>query len=222
MSVGYSKAVADACACFDIIMAADGRTMTGSRGDAVFIRCLTASAKVGLDAWGRPDRVQPVLIDIRLPTHLKSTGNRDSLEGGIDYGKVSKIILQMVNPDAKFSDLNNVCHSVFEGLFGLGSVVDPEITVTLPSGALMTDGVGVHQNYGDQVTDFFFVRRLRVACIVGLNTHERLSKQELLVDLKIAPSLGCLQKDYQTLVSRISEVMAIPDSFAIYQFKLNP
>ena len=179
--------------------------------DAVFIRGLTTSAPVGLDAWQRPHRAQPVVIDVRIPADLEASGASDSIDrGNLDYGRIAKAILQAVRPDVNFNNVDDVYEVVSDAMKPPGadrkSWAKPEVTVTLPEGALLADGVGIRVLRRDGRDNYFFVRKMRVACIIGLNLHERDVKQDVVIDLKLNPICGYWLDGYHAMIREVVKV----------------
>ena len=177
--------------------------------DCVFIRSLSLSTICGGDAWNRRDRPQPVLIDVRIPADLKLAGSEDSLQGSVNYSNISKVIRKAVETGAPWDSLEAMLYSLKERIQEVcGQWVPSELKIVLPKGALMTEGVGIYFDVRKDAMEFL-VQRLRVACIIGLNDHERLARQDLLIDLRLRDAGLPLQKNCQGMVADIVEVRAL-------------
>ena len=147
-----------------------------------------------------------MLIDVRIPSDLKPAGSQDSLVGSVNYGQISKAITKAVEGGGEYTCLEGILHAVQRELeVPCHPWVPSEFKITLPKGALMTEGVGISFDVQTESLDFL-VQRLRVACIIGINDHERLARQDLAIDLRFRGINRFLQQNYQGLIAKIVEV----------------
>lgn len=163
--------------------------------DIVFLESLSVYTVVGLDAWRRPSRPQPVLLDVRVHTDLAEAGATDDVNATINYGSLCKSINNLIESKGSFGNLayfaHCLCHTALSVSDGGEKV---ELAVTLPKGLLLAEGIGLSivmakggntMDAGKMIVErqSFFVKNLRVPCIIGVNSHERIQKQEVVVNL---------------------------------------
>ena len=78
--------------------------------------------------------------------------------------------------------------------------------MTLPRGALLTEAVGVcRERFDDEIEQLFFIKHLKVPCVVGLNDHERIYTQEVLIDIKM-PADERILNNYTSVIAMIASV----------------
>lgn len=196
-----------------------------ARGDKVILKGIKFEAAVGLDAWHRPDKVQPVELEVHLtpPAGLEAAAREDSVNYTIDYGKLYKA-LKAAAFDRKFDSVTVLYQAVRASL--------PEasawfVKVGLPKGILAANH-GVEFSWsGDTnesspapVFQVMNVRDLECRCIIGVNSHERLEKQKLQITItvwgtenRLSPSMHAgvsmdpsPRSAYQDMVKEVVEV----------------
>ena len=187
--------------------------------DLVFLRSFSITATVGPETWHRLNRPQPVILDIRMRTSIALAGDTDSVINTIHYGTLCKAITEGIESTKAFRDLKHFAQEVCKtalGPGGGGKVV--ELTVTLPKGLLLAEGVGistVQVKEGDDKdnnvqlmtqSQSLFVRDLKLACIIGVNPHERLEKQYVVINLTFLQVEEVLFTGYAEIVKKISDV----------------
>ena len=186
--------------------------------DVVFLESLSVSAVVGLDAWGRESRPQPVLLDVRVYTDLLEAGGSDDVGDTINYGTLCKSITSTIESMGPSSSLLLFVHAVCDMALRSGGW-KAEVTVTLPKGLLLAEGIGISVIATEQKDAMetnevlserqtFFVKNLQVPCIIGVNALERIHKQHVVVNLAFLNFDEELLKGrlYITLMSRLSRV----------------
>ena len=169
-----------------------------SNKDVIFLKNLQLSAVVGSDAWRRLNKAQPVVISVRYHSDTQGVGSSDNIQDTLSYGRMCKEITAAVEG----RDWN----SPSTLLIGISKIAeewpnqeDVEVSIFLPKAILRLDGGlrvsatfksskapdGHHRD--DVYTTPFFewsVERLRLACIIGVNPHERKEKQEVIIDIR--------------------------------------
>ena len=157
--------------------------------DTIYLRNLCLSAVVGLDAWGRPGKSQPVIMRIQLHIDTTQTGISDDLKHSFSYGQMCKDIITAID--------GNEFRSILELMSCMGTAADlwPGQTITghivLPKAFLRVSG-GLSVNFvlskhsssqWNLSTHELAVKGIEAACIIGINPHERLEKQAVSIDL---------------------------------------
>jgi dihydroneopterin aldolase len=191
--------------------------------DSVILRNLQAQARIGPDCWGR-DRPQHLLITVFIiTTKVAQAGVSDKEEDlMIDYSKISKGILEHIKSRSEpFESLYSLVLELADDVipnFGNGSghrFDELKIYAIAPKQFLCADALEIQlfrTRQGKQVSsrDVIQIRNLQANVIVGLNTHERLAKQRLLVDISIEvqqsfkPWMEFLNMEFMSLILDVS------------------
>ena len=166
--------------------------------DSIYLRNLQLSAVVGSDAWRRPGKEQPVIISLHCGYSVSTAGTSDKVSDTLNYGSMCKVITSAIEANSWPSVGRLVID--FPGFdFRWPVLSSGEVTVQLPKailraegglevrGTIKSDENGDGEDYQlvhNVVYWEWTVKRIRVACIIGVNPHERLQKQDVLVDIK--------------------------------------
>lgn len=162
--------------------------------DTVFLRGIRAEVGIEPDAWGRPDKKQPVILDVSIePRHdLTPAAKADDVSQTLDYGKLYKRIVQHLGSATasgarelgfQIKDLIEASSQAYEiklhlpranlramrGIFHtlrLAHAPDPD-------GSYVKVCVEIHRIVG-----------IHCRCIIGVNEHERFQKQEVVIELE--------------------------------------
>jgi len=172
--------------------------LTPPTNDTIYLSNLALATTIAPgDVWSRAGRPTPVTLDLRLilPTlDLARPGNSDNVEHTVSYGTLAKEVTKAVAAKDSFSSLHEFAEYVcLAALMHVGrNDVAVEMKSVLPEGLLLAEGVGVETRLvGGSATTrgpagtVLFVDRLRVACVVGVNLHERLQKQWVVISLRL-------------------------------------
>ena len=198
------------------------------RGDKVILKGIRFEAVVGLDAWHRPDKTQPVELELHLarPGGLEAAAREDSVNYTIDYGKLYKALKAAVF-DQKFDSVIQFYQAVRTSLPEVSSWF---ISVVLPKGILAANN-GVRFSWSGEMEDgnqlpvlqVMGIHDLECRCVIGVNSHERIEKQKLQISVtvwgtenRLSPSIyaGANMNPspglvYQDMVKEVVEVSAL-------------
>ncbi|KAI9763542.1 MAG: hypothetical protein M1840_000450 [Geoglossum simile] len=172
--------------------------------DTISIRNIAIRALVGHDCWHRL-KPQPVIISFRVNYSIQNPGETDDIRDTLDYRPMYKAATSL---DFKeFSGLvplaREVCRLVQRASCGLAV----EVVLRLPKAVLHAEGVEleVGMREGDKLElKTLSVVNLRVPCIIGVGTHERVEKQPVILNLKARGEMvGKGDKDYQAAFGEI-------------------
>lgn len=163
--------------------------------DSIYLRNLHLSAIIGKDAWDRAGKAQPVVVSLRLQRQVSLAAASDNIEDTVSYGQICKDVMSWINLEQGYLDLFDFC-SHMSSLAATkewgGSSL--HMRVMLPKGSLRAEGgIGfevVASMSGEakelvESSKRFLVNDLKIACIIGVNPHERLIKQVVVVNLQI-------------------------------------
>lgn len=197
--------------------------------DTIYLRNLNISAIIGPDAWGRKDRVQPIILNVRLKIDTTSASTTDDINDTFSYGQVAKEITSQLEGKA-FNSLQHLI-TVLTTFAAFWPGEDTKLQALAPKALLRVEGgleishsIRKKERYEEngvpQVrhvdTRSWSIKNLKLACIIGVNKHERLEKQSVNVDLRI-PAINPRNfeakegssENWRTLVKRVCEVRLI-------------
>lgn len=166
--------------------------------DTIHLRNLQLSAVIGPDAWNRPDKLQPIVLSLQLQIDTTSAPNTDDIKNTFSYGQICKDVTAKLDGKT-FVSIDHLT-SDLAGLADNWPGETLKLQALAPKGMLRVEGgfgrefllgrvetkthgwktlnwhVGKHE---------WVVKGLKLACIIGVNPHERLEKQNLSVDLRL-------------------------------------
>lgn len=166
--------------------------------DIIYLRNLQLSAVIGPDAWNRPDKPQPIVLSLQLQFDTTSAGSSDDIKNTFSYGQICKDVTAKLDGKT-FTSIDHLT-SDLAGLADNWPGETLKLQAMAPKGMLRVEGgfgrefdlrrveskthgwkslswhVGSHE---------WVIKGLRLACIIGVNPHERLEKQNLSIDLRI-------------------------------------
>ncbi len=160
--------------------------------DAVIIRNLRFELPVGLDAWLRRGKPQPVFLSLEIGSEaaIRNAAATDDVAKALDYGKLYKLVHgKLTTSNAHYRDVQAV-HDAVRNCIASNVCVKSEIH--LPKAILRAEGGLKYIRYEEwkddylQTVETLAISGVRCACIVGVNPHERLEKQTVHIDLLIA------------------------------------
>ncbi|TQN68925.1 Aminopeptidase 2, partial [Colletotrichum shisoi] len=203
------------------------RAEAGEPFAVIRVRDLQGTLKAGTDAWGRPNKTQPVVVSAELSMAQPFDGASATDTVGDDtvhYGHLAKALLgslDMVNSlvekrGGPFSLWFALLH-IYEHLTGyrldhgertpvdvlrtsqgggtLGQQLERvrcmDITLTLPKGSLLGDGVSISRAMVFEAarpvvwSETLRIHGLRVPTLIGVNPNERKAKQVVKTDVEI-------------------------------------
>ena len=214
--------------------------------DTISVCGLSTTAIIGPDAWNRPRKPQPLVLSLYLTIDTTSAGTSDNVAHTFSYGQMCKD----VDAKTRNGDFSSIDHLTSD----IASLADDwpgetlKIVVLAPKALLRVEGgfgreivlrrreiktnefkqlvwhVGSHE---------WFVQGLKVACIIGVNEHERVEKQMVTIRLKM---MGEKEKEdyseqiregnemWRRLIRRVCEVSQTvnPQSMAVSGLYLEP
>ena len=163
--------------------------------DHICLRNLHLSAIIGNDAWNRR-KAQPVVVSVKLSTDTTEAASTDDIKKTVSYGQMCKDIMQAVEENTEgFPNIlgfNLYVHELADKKLWGGSAL--QISTLLPKGSLRAEsGVCLTSCATYRLFDPWSARRsfkfdingLRIPCIIGVNAHERLEKQLVVVDISL-------------------------------------
>ena len=163
--------------------------------DTISLRGVYTTAVIGSDAWNRSGKAQPLVISLHLSIDTTSAGLFDEVAQTFSYGQMSKDIVAKI-ANGNFLSIDHVTSEIISLADGWpGEML--RIVVKAPKALLRVEG-----GFGREVmlrkkdneikspvwhvdSNEWFVRNLKIPCIIGVNKHERLEKQIVGISLRI-------------------------------------
>lgn len=156
--------------------------------DMVILKGLTFQIVVGRDAWQRQGKPQPVnlTVEISPTTNFEGAATEDNVSLTVDYGKLYKSLNQFISGQS----FESVDHLLATVIHCVPQYQYLNIDITLPKALLLVDGgvtysARISQNHSKQLQIYrqVHLNQISCSCIIGVNPHERVNKQRLLVSI---------------------------------------
>ena len=167
--------------------------------DVIALRNFHTTAVIGPDAWKRPGKPQPVVLSLKLIIDTTAAGSSDEIAHTFSYGQMCKDV--NVLSDGHFRNVDDFLDSLTRIVLAKNWPGENlHISLTAPKALLRVEGgLGVEITLRKQWLEdgasrqqmwvcerqAWLVKQLKVACIIGVNPHERLEKQQVVITLEI-------------------------------------
>ncbi|KAJ9636270.1 hypothetical protein H2201_006249 [Coniosporium apollinis] len=184
--------------------------------DKVSVRNISLTANAGLDVWGRK-KEQPVFVSVSLSLarSFQSAAEGDVVDSStVHYGRLSKNIISSVKEKTSedWRGTHELAKLVREAC--LQSADSPniigasEVEIYFPKSSMLGDGAGyrlsTNHSSGD-TSRVLYIKNIRVPTIIGVNSHERWSKQavvaNLWIDKLLIPRVADLQGQAEKILT---------------------
>jgi FolB domain-containing protein len=160
----------------------------------IFLKDMQFMLSVGTDAWQRKGKVQPVHINVKVDQveAIAEAALSDDVSKTLDYGKLYKRIQNELESQKGYENVEEVAKQVLLAITppvneAITPCVDVFLEIDLPKATLRAEG-GLGYTINDTADpDISYkmvcIRGIKCACIIGVNLHERIQKQILIIDL---------------------------------------
>ena len=172
--------------------------------DIISLRNFHMTSVIGLDAWNRPNKSQPIVLTLKLLTDTTPAGISDEIAHTFSYGQMCKDAT--VLSDGIFRSIDDLTDSLVGIVLAKNWPGETlHISCNAPKALLRVEG-GLGRNITlrrkqveNEATNIqswncerqsWLVKDLKVACIIGVNPHERLEKQQVAISLEILSEHG--------------------------------
>jgi dihydroneopterin aldolase len=163
--------------------------------DKITVQNLEVVANAGLDAWGRKKTQRAfVTVTLALSKHFETAAKADALDNStVHYGKLSKDIQAAVQAEKNWLSTFDFASRIEKRALetaGQTNIFSSEVNVFYPKGSLLGDGAGharlaIDEEDGTFISPVLYLQNLRIPCIIGVNSNERLQKQSVVVNIWI-------------------------------------
>ena len=173
----------------------DGKFLDRRVPDHVCLRNLRLSAIIGNDAWNRR-KAQPVVVSVKLSIDTREAASTDDIEKTVSYGQMCKDIMQAVEENTEgfpsILEFNSHLYELATEKHWGGSALQTS-TLLLKGSLCAEGGICLTSCTTYHPTDPWLATRshkfdingLKIPCIIGVNAHERLEKQLVVVDITL-------------------------------------
>jgi dihydroneopterin aldolase len=195
----------------------DAQLALSEHSDKIIVQNLEVTVNAGKDVWGR-QKAQRALITVivTLGQKFASASKTDTVdESTIHYGILSKAVQARLQnfssewvPTAGISAL--VADSIRQ-VAGSTPIHAIETDICYLKGSMFGDGAG-HRTSRIEATDLrsnvLYLRNVRIPCLIGVNSNERLQKQPVVLNLWVEclPHPGSRADDYPELETFLFKV----------------
>lgn len=167
--------------------------------DKIILKGIKFDLAVGLDAWRRVAKPQPVVLNLEIqPTFtLEAAAAKDDVNLTLDYGKPYKKLVKDLNETLTYPDVHLLISHISDIVADYSSLA---IDISLPKALLPArQGLLYHalvdkSALGSATSSLSLtIQQIAADCIIGVNPHERVYKQPLFIDISVpimASSLG--------------------------------
>ena len=199
--------------------------------DIISIRNFHMKSVIGPDAWNRPNKSQPIVLTLKLLIDTTSAGTSDEIAHTFSYGQMCKDATVLSDGNFRsIDDFTNFLVGIVLAKNWPGETL--HISCIAPKALLRVEGglgrdITLRKKWVENEAakmqlwscerHSWLVRDLKVACIIGVNPHERLERQQVAICLEILGEHGKDEGDdkqqngedrslWATLVSRVCSV----------------
>lgn len=179
--------------------------------DTVYLNNLELFAVIGPDAWNRPGRHQPIVLSLQLQIDNSFGVNVDDLRNTFSYSQISKDVMAKLNSKT-FMSIDHLT-SELAGLADNWPGEALKVQALAPKAMLRVEG-GFGREFVLKKTETkangfktlnwhvgsheWFIKDLKLACIIGMNPHEQLEKQNISIDMRIQGEAEAADYSVQT------------------------
>ena len=199
--------------------------------DIISLRNFHLTSVIGPDAWNRPNKSQPIVLTLKLLIDTTSAGTSDEIAHTFSYGQMCKDATAL--SDGNFRSINDLTNCLVGIVYAKNwpgetlhiSCVAPKALLRVEGGLgrditlrkKRDENEAAEMHSWSYERHSWLVKDLKVACIIGVNPHERLERQQVVISLEILGEHGKEEEDYEqqngegkslwvTLVSRVCSV----------------
>ena len=195
--------------------------------DTISLRNFHMTAAIGPDAWNRSGKLQPIVLTLKLLIDTTSAGKSDEIGHTFSYGQMYKDVALLSGKHFRSAD-DLIHHLVAIATSAQWPGEGLHVSLVAPKALLRVEGgLGREATLRKQLVgekpiwtwerQVWLIKQLKVACIIGVNPHERLETQQATINLEILGQDGIGKRFYEeqdreergmwvTLVSRLCNV----------------
>lgn len=187
--------------------------------DKISVRNLDVTVNAGVDVWGRQRKQRAfVTVTLNLAKPFDSAAEADALDRStVHYGKLSKQLQSSLqnelSPWVSTWDLAGSVRTLALQVAGQTPILSTDVDVFYQKGSMLGDGAGLSSSvYVEDVvltSKVLYLRNLKIPCLIGVNSNERLQKQPVVVNLWVECLPASRGDDYAKLETAVVNVRAL-------------
>ncbi|USP76403.1 hypothetical protein yc1106_03677 [Curvularia clavata] len=185
--------------------------------DKIMVQNLQVVVNAGRDVWGREKRQRALIsVTLSLEKQFASASSTDSVDDStVHYGTLSKAI------QARFSDdgmawsstaaLSAAVSQCIRDVAGSTEIRAIETNVCYQKGSMLGEGAGHMTSCLEKKgtrSSVLYLRNIRIPCLIGVNSNERLQKQPVDVNIWVDGIADSRVDDYPQLESLLFELIS--------------
>ncbi|KAH7355698.1 Dihydroneopterin aldolase-domain-containing protein [Pyrenochaeta sp. MPI-SDFR-AT-0127] len=159
--------------------------------DKIIVQNLEVVVNAGKDVWGRQKKQRALIsVTLTLGERFISASSTDSVDQStVHYGTLSKAIQATLQGDSAWQSTAALSDSISQSVrkvAGSTKIYALETDVCYLKGSMFGDGAGhmtsTIEDSGVR-SSVLYLRNVRIPCIIGVNSNERLQKQPVVVNV---------------------------------------
>lgn len=195
----------------------DAEVSQSGHYDKVKVQNLQVVVNAGKDVWGRQKKQRALIsVTLTLGKHFTTASSTDSVDDStVHYGTLSKAIqAQFKDDDAGWASTAALSASVSQcvrDVAGSTEIYAIETDVCYLKGSMFGSGAGhitsTIERSGAR-SNVLYLRDMRIPCLIGVNSNERLQKQPVDVNIWIDKMADSHMDDYPQLETLLFELIS--------------
>jgi dihydroneopterin aldolase len=193
----------------------DAQVAQSGHYDKIIVNNLEVVVNAGKDVWGRQKSQRArISVTLTLGEQFTSASSTDSVDNStVHYGTLSKAVQAQLQKDASTwmstPDLSSSIFQAVQKVAGSAKIYAIETEVCYVKGSMFGDGISYITsvvNDSQLQSNVLHLRDVRIPCVIGVNSNERLQKQPVVVNLWIDGIPRTRVDSYAELETLLSDV----------------
>lgn len=183
--------------------------------DKIIVRNLAVTVNAGTDVWGRRKKQRALIsVTVTLGNKFSTASSADTVdESTIHYGTLSKAIQARIQDHSlnwmSTAELSISLAGIVRTAAGSAPIFAIETDVCYLKGSMFGDGAGHQTSIITQsglYANALYLQNVRIPCLIGVNSNERLQKQPLVVNMWVDCVPASRVDDYAALETALVQV----------------
>lgn len=171
----------------------DANLFQSGQHDKITVQNLQVTVNAGTDVWSRK-KTQPALISftVTLAKQFVSASSTDTVDNStVHYGTLSKAVqTRLQERSSTWLQMASLSDEIYNTVLNVADqtpVHAIDTSICLPKASMFGDAIvytiskTCNRTVGD--SSVLHLRNIRIPCIIGVNSNERLQKQPVVVNL---------------------------------------
>jgi dihydroneopterin aldolase len=193
----------------------DAQLVLSGHHDKIVIQNLEVVVNAGKDVWGREKKQRALIsVTLTLGKQFTSASSTDSVDDStVHYGTLSKAIQAQFKDDTmawkSTAALSAAVSQCVRDVAGSTDIHAIETNVCYLKGSMLGEGAGHMTSCIEQSgthSSVLYLHNVRIPCLIGVNSNERLQKQPVDVNVWIDRIADSRIDDYPKLEGLLFEV----------------